>query len=155
MLRKYLIVFTFIILCSNIQGQLAPDFQFTDQEGQTGQLTDYKDQVLYVSFWASWCQPCIANFKTYGPMREELASIGVTLLNVNIDKSAQLWDTALSKYEINGTHVRGNNLDKLQELYQLYSIPVYEIINKKGKLVYLSDAPDRNIIEEFKSWVKE
>jgi len=88
-------------------------------------------------------------------MREELESIGIKLLNVNIDKTAELWTKALGKHNINGTHVRGKDLDALQELYQLYSIPAYEIINKKGQFVYLSDAADRNIIDEFNSWLKE
>lgn len=88
-------------------------------------------------------------------MREELESIGVTLLNVNIDKTEKLWERALQKHTINGVHVRGEDLDGLQELYKLYSIPSYEIINKKGQFVYLSDSPDRNIINEFKSWINE
>lgn len=136
-------------------GQEAPDFSFTTLDGELSQLSDYKDKVVYLSFWASWCKPCIINFDKYEEMRSQMANEGVVLLNVNIDKSEELWRKAVSRHSIDGTHVRGHDLESLQELYKLYSIPSYEIINKKGEFVYLSDNPDRNILGEFKQWVKE
>jgi len=86
-------------------------------------------------------------------MRNQLDEIGVVLLNVNIDAEQYNWETAMVKNNINGVHVRGQELEKLQELYELYSIPSYEIINKEGNFVYLSYDTERNIIEEFKQWV--
>jgi len=155
-MSRIFILFLSSFFCFEIGiSQEAPDFQYITQEGFAAQLSDHRGEVLYVSFWASWCQPCISNFKKYAPMREELETIGVTLLNVNIDNSKELWKNAMQKHNINGVHVRGTDLDGLQELYELYSIPSYEIINKKGQFVYLSDSPDRHIITEFKSWLKE
>lgn len=84
-----------------------------------------------------------------------LADKGVVLLNVDIDKDPLNWKAALVKHKIEGIHVRGTDLDELQEVYQLYTIPSYEIINKYGYLVYLSDDPKRSIIGEFERWVAE
>jgi len=148
----FLLSFTIIV---QVHSQGAPDFEYVNQEGHEAKLSNHQGEVLYVSFWASWCKPCISNFKKYASMREQLDSLGITLLNVNIDKTSELWKRALTKHHINGVHVRGKNIEVLKELYKLYSIPAYEIINKAGQFVYLSDAPDRNIIDEFQSWIKE
>lgn len=138
------------------QGQeIAKDFGFTTTDGVATKLSDYQGQVVYISFWASWCKPCISNFKKYAPIRDELEALGITLLNVNIDNEEKKWHTAMKNNKINGVHVRGLDLDSLQELYQLYSIPTYEIINKKGMLVYLSEDGSRNILDEFASWMEE
>lgn len=155
MSRILIFILLSFIVVQTAMSQQAPDFKFTQQDGAEARLSELEGKVLYVSFWASWCKPCISNFKKYAPMREELESIGVTLLNVNIDKTTTLWERAVELHNINGVHVRGKDLDGLQELYKLYSIPAYEIINKKGQFVYLSDSPDRNIINEFKSWLNE
>jgi len=39
-------------------GQLAPDFEISDFEGERHRLSDFRGQVVYVNFWATWCVPC-------------------------------------------------------------------------------------------------
>jgi cytochrome c biogenesis protein CcmG/thiol:disulfide interchange protein DsbE len=43
----------------------APDVSVTDASGKTLRLSGLKDTVVFVNFWATWCQPC----------REEVPSI--------------------------------------------------------------------------------
>ena len=110
--------------------------------------------MLYVSFWASWCAPCIQNFKKYAEIRTQLESEGVLLLNVSIDKNKEAWRSHLEKQPINGIHVLAAKEDLYPE-YELSSIPLYEIINKSGQFVYLSDEPNRDIIAQFRAWLEE
>ncbi len=46
----------------------AYDFTLTDQYGNEHTLSDYKGQVVFLNFWASWCPPC----KEEMPYIEEL-----------------------------------------------------------------------------------
>lgn len=155
LVKSFLIVLFFLCIHLLSAQELATDFSFSDTDDSIGQLSDYQGKVVYISFWASWCEPCISNFKKYKEIRHLLADKGVVLLNVDIDKDPLSWKAALVKHTIEGIHVRGTDLDELQEVYQLYTIPSYEIINKYGYLVYLSDDPKRSIIGEFERWVAE
>ncbi|HEB62346.1 MAG TPA: hypothetical protein ENI82_04255 [Bacteroidetes bacterium] len=47
------------------------------------------------------------------------------------------------------------NTAELKRNYQLSSIPAYFIVNKKGKFAYLSENPNRNIMEEFQQLINE
>ena len=134
----------------------ATDFEFTTVDGIEQKLSDYEGQVLYISFWASWCKPCISNFEKYNETREKLASLGVTLLNISIDKNESAWNRKLEDGTFfNGVNAHANDIETIQKIYKLYSIPAYEILDKTGHFVYLSQDGERDIFSEFQSWVDE
>jgi len=39
-----------------------PEITFHDLNGKEIKLSDYKDKVIFVNFWASWCTPCKKEF---------------------------------------------------------------------------------------------
>jgi len=135
--------------------ELAPDFSYASLSGSEQHLSELQGEVVYISFWASWCGPCLRNFKKYEAIRSQLEAAGVILLNVNIDKTEDLWLNALEMQNINGRNVRTTDIEGLQANYQVYNIPLYEIVNRSGQLVYLPEDPNRSIIDAFKGWLEE
>ena len=136
------------------QKVLAPDFKMTLLDKSEVNLGDYKGKVVYISFWASWCGPCITNFKKYEEIRNQLEKEGVILLNVSIDEDESKWLSAVDKIKINGVQAKANKEDLYPD-YQISSIPLYEIIGTQGQFLYLSDEAERDVIGQFQNWVKE
>lgn len=133
----------------------APNFMIRDEAGNITSLDHYKGQVVYVSFWASWCKPCINNFNKSVQLRAQLKKLGVVLLNVSIDLTDEIWKKALAKHNVYGNNVIAHEVDKVKQEYGLNSIPAYYIVNKNGKFAYLSDEENRDLIQEFKDLVEE
>lgn len=48
-----------------VEGFQAPDFNLTDLQGRPWSLSAMKDTLVFINFWATWCDPC----------REEMPSI--------------------------------------------------------------------------------
>jgi cytochrome c biogenesis protein CcmG/thiol:disulfide interchange protein DsbE len=45
---------------SPLIGKPAPDFALETLDGELVRLADLKGQPVVINFWATWCQPCIA-----------------------------------------------------------------------------------------------
>jgi thiol-disulfide isomerase/thioredoxin len=39
--------------------QPAPELSFTDLDGKTASLADFKGKLLVLNLWATWCHPCL------------------------------------------------------------------------------------------------
>jgi cytochrome c-type biogenesis protein len=60
------------------------DFTLTDQYGNEHTLSDYKDKVVFLNFWATWCPPCKKEmpdieelYQEYGENKEDVIILGV------------------------------------------------------------------------------
>lgn len=153
LLILFISLFSISIFSQDSGTKLAPDFEFELEDGTKKKLSDYRGQVVYLSFWASWCKPCINGFEKYEKIRQQMEDVGVVLLNVSIDKDTSKWTNAIKVHRINGDHGKvAQNV--VMESYQLYSVPAYEIIGKKGELLYLSQEEGRSVLDEFRGFVE-
>ena len=141
-----------VIIEKEVVKEFAPDFEMTMADGTKKKLSDFQGEVLYLSFWASWCKPCISGFNKYRKMREDMEKLGVVMLNVSVDKSADKWKVAIAEHQPTGIHATVSQ-DVVRDSYQLYSVPLYEIVGKRGQFLYLSDDPDRNILDNFRQFL--
>lgn len=138
-----------VIIEEEVVREFAPDFEMTMEDGSKKKLSDFKGQVVYLSFWASWCKPCINGFNKYRELRDKMEKLGIVMLNVSIDKNPEAWKTAMKEHQPTGIHAIVPQ-DIVRGPYQLYNIPRYEIVGKKGQFLYLSDQPNRDVLEKFR-----
>ena len=67
----------------------APQVEFTDVEGATHTLADWKGKVVLLNFWATWCRPCTM----MAPVLDELAgseSEKLTVAKVDVEANQEL-----------------------------------------------------------------
>jgi peroxiredoxin len=71
-------------------GKLAPDFEFTDAEGNSTSLRDLRGKSIILNFWATWCGPCRYEMPLLQDLAydQEKADNGLILLTVNSGESA-------------------------------------------------------------------
>lgn len=62
-----------------------PEPLLVDLEGRGHRLADLKGQFLILNFWATWCQPCREEMKTFSELQARFASQGVQFIGIAID----------------------------------------------------------------------
>jgi len=60
----------------------APELSLQNIKGETEALTDYRNKVVLVNNWATWCPPCKAEMPTLVAYHNEHAADGFTVIAI-------------------------------------------------------------------------
>ena len=98
------------------------------------QLSDYKGQVIFINFWASWCPPCLAEMPEIEKLYTELSGKGVVFFMVSLDKDPEKAKKLLAKkqYPFPAYQLAGS----LPSSYPVPSIPTTYVISPEGKIAF-------------------
>ena len=59
----------------------APDFTLETLEGNEVSLSDYRGKIVFVSFWQTWCPPCVEEMPLFEQLMEKNADVVVLAVN--------------------------------------------------------------------------
>lgn len=124
---------TFRIAKKFAPGSPAPDFILFDTKGEPVALSDFRGKVVYIDFWASWCNPCLQQMKYLKEIKQDLKGQDVVFLYVSIDTDEKAWKNMIEKRQIDGIHVRTNGpKSEMAQEYNVQGVPVYFMVDKEG-----------------------
>jgi len=126
--------FTFILFSQNSFAAFnqAPEIELPSING-TVQLESLKGKVVYLDFWASWCEPCKKSFPWMQEIKQSYADQGFEILAVNLDKDRKLADQFLKEMEVNFI-VAFDETGKCASDYKLRGMPSSYLIDRDGKV---------------------
>lgn len=64
-------------------GRNAPDFTVTDLNDKKYTLGEYKGKTVMLTFWATWCGPCIAEFPHIIELRKQIGEDKLVILGIS------------------------------------------------------------------------
>ncbi len=72
-----------------LAGQSAPDFALKSIAGTNLRLSEYRGQVVLISFWAQWCNRCTEQLRMLSELQKRYGDANLRVLAVNIDPDEQ------------------------------------------------------------------
>jgi thiol-disulfide isomerase/thioredoxin len=99
-------------------------------------LARYKGKVVFLDFWATWCNPCRAGIKQMKPLKKEMTGKNLVFVYITGETSpVKTWSDLIP--DIAGEHYRlsEKELRFLFTKYNIQFIPHYMMVDKTGKIV--------------------
>lgn len=124
-------------------GDKAPEIRLPDFKGDTVSLSSFRNKIVLIDFWASWCAPCIKEqpilVKLYKKYKNSTFTVGngFEIFGVSLDNKKKPWQSIIKKYKINWTQVSDLKFwaSPVAKNYNLQELPFNLLINGKGIII--------------------
>lgn len=123
------------------------ELQFVDfQSGELLKVSDYKEKVVVVNFWQTWCGPCIQEMPSLNKMTDSWDDLIVFCVT---DESSEKVDNFILKYP----NIHFVSVKSISE-FGISQYPTTYIYNKSGAKIFSKiggkDWADPNFIATLK-----
>ena len=129
---------------AEIAGQSEPLLKLKDINGNDVNLADYKGKVVFVNFWATWCDPCRIEIPELIAMQNKYGPKGFTVLGIAMDeegKSAVAPFLDKERFDVDGQKLPMNypillgTDDAADKFGGILGYPSSFVISRDGKIV--------------------
>jgi peroxiredoxin len=119
------------------KGDKAPGFQLPDTGNRLVHLNDFQGRVVLLSFWATWCKPCILEFPFENALVDEFEQHPFSLVSICLGSNASTWKKTLQKHPLKGNHLFADEdqRQRLSDRYGIGGLPHYVLIDADGHIV--------------------
>lgn len=121
---------------SELVGKPAPDFELETLDGKRFRLSDQRNKVVVVDFWATWCGPCLQTLPHLVSTVAKYQDRNVVLLAVNLQEGPEAVNALLGRLELKMA-VGLDHDGAVAEKYAAVAIPQTVIIDADGKIARL------------------
>ncbi len=131
--------------------QTAPEFRLKNLDGHAVSLADFRGRVVIAMFWATWCEPCVAELQSLNAAYPHLRD-RAEIIAISIDDSAeQLRDFAKKNAYAFPVFESNRNTEVA---YTSGHIPQLYVLDREGNIrFHLSGFDDDGLFGQKLEWM--
>ena len=139
-------------------GDMAPDFTVEMLDGRKVKLSDLKGKVVLLNFWATWCGPCMMEFNEMpDKIVKRFENKDFVLVAISRGEKHDVVADRMSKLKARGIDFPVG-IDPDKKIYSLYateSIPRNFIIDRNGKVAYVTIGYDSKKLDDIANTIEQ
>ena len=137
--RSILLLLTMVLILSAgiASAGSPPDFRLQDLDGNWFTLSENLDgNVVYVTFWATWCVPCRREMPHLQKLHEDFGDEGLTIIGINTDPPGTTSKIRpfINRYKITYTTVLDPDNNVLDKYNPTRELPYAVLIEPSGNV---------------------
>lgn len=114
----------------------APELPIFDRAGKKVDLTQQKDKILIVHFWATWCPPCVEETPALSKFWEKYKNRDdIALYAISVDKDWKAIDEFIGKNP-SSLPLYHDPKEATAKRFGTTQYPETYIVNKKGRVLF-------------------
>lgn len=137
------------------RGMIAPETAAEDLDGKVFKLTDYRGKVVLLVFWASWCQPCMAEVPDEKKLVEHFKDRPFVILGVNGDNARKDALKAVADHEIPWRSFSNGPLGPTGPITEIWNVrrwPTTFVLDHEGVIRHKNSRGQR-LVDDLESLV--
>ncbi len=126
-----MLAFSPTISLSATVGEIAPEFSLPAASGETRNLTSFRNRVVFLNFWASWCEPCKKELPELEKLYRKYEARGLDVVGINIDMSENNAREYIDRFQLSFPVMLDPKGGVIRE-YRGKAMPVSYLIDRQG-----------------------
>lgn len=118
--------------------------------GQPVGFDQFRGQVLYVDFWASWCVPCLLSFPFMNELQHSYGGKGLHVLAINMDEKPADARRFLDQHPATFDVTNGPNGQCAKD-FGVAAMPTSFLIDRSGTVRFVHKGFRTGDIDELKA----
>jgi len=119
------------------RGKPAPSFALQDTNGKTVSLEDFKGRPVIVTFWATWCGPCVAESDELNKLARKYERL--VILGLDLDDKPDALQQFLQKQPLSYAVLKAGKIDgPVATSYGVTGLPLTVVIAANGLVDFVA-----------------
>jgi len=110
------------------------EIQLKDVFGNTVSLSDFRGNVVFLNFWATWCPPCVIEMPSMQKLHRRFKDKNFVMVAINSQETDTQVKSFLNKYKLSFTAL----LDSSGEVgtwFDVNAFPTTFVLDKEGRII--------------------
>ncbi|MEH6422449.1 TlpA family protein disulfide reductase [Pseudomonas sp. CGJS7] len=135
-------------------GETPPDFLGLDRAGKPVKVSDHRGKLVVVSFWASWCAPCLRELPLLSALQTGVGREHLQVIAINLNEPKRDFEQFVRlnpKLDLTYIHDPGT----AARYYAVKTVPNLFVIDQRGVVAKVHRGYSAQMVEQFAKEIAE
>jgi thiol-disulfide isomerase/thioredoxin len=124
-----------LVVQSYLEPPPAPAVTLSDLDGRARALADFRGQVVFLNFWATWCVPCRQEMPALEMLYRTYRDRGFVVLGVNFREATREVRAFMDDARLTFPALLDTDA-KVSEAFRVRGLPVSFLLDRQGRILW-------------------